>query len=1044
MGRDKPSRYWKSWEQGPGASELIQISTNEFPEPLDRPPSQFSRRSFLKAAGFTAAVAATVGCSRAPVEKAIPYLVQPEEIVPGVSYFYASGCGGCSAGCGVLVKTRDGRPIKLEGNPEHPLSHGGLCAAGQASLLSLYDSQRVKEPLIGGKPASWQEADRRITEQLASIRASRGPVRFLSGTITSPTLNAEIQRFLATFPDAGHVTYDALSSSAILDAHQETHGARLLPHYRFDLADVVVSFDADFLGTWISPVEFTHGYRSNRLNESAAPKMSYHAQFESRLSITGAKADQRVRVAPDELPSAVSRLAVSIARLAGIASPVPDSGTGNPPDAILETLAQRLWEARPNSLVVSGSQDRRAQVLVNFINQALGNYGATLEIERPSLQKSGSDRELQALVDELQKGQVAALFILGANPVYDLPNGSAIADGISKTRLVVSFSGQLDETASASRFVCPDHDALESWGDAEPVRGTLTLYQPAIRPLTNTRPVLESLAAWRGQPRSAYDTLREYWRTEVFPKRQSRDGNGAGAAGADFQSFWDASVEAGIAQIKTASTTHPFRGAAVAAPAAAGALSADEFSLVLYPKVALGDGRHAHNPWLQELPDPISKITWDNYASVSPAAATRLGLKEGDVVRLELQSRDREGAGAQTIELPSFIQPGQHDAVVSVALGYGRKGTERFSTVGPKWIFGRSGVNEEGRVGKNAAPLLEFTDGSLQYSGSGIRLTKTGRQYSLASTQSHHTLTIPKNIPLVGGDTREIVHELTVAELVEKVHAAATAPPPPELPKRRFPEVPMNGMWKDDHPYTGHRWAIGVDLTACTGCGACVVACQAENNIPVVGKDEVLRHREMHWIRIDRYYSGEEDVEVVHQPMMCQQCDNAPCETVCPVLATVHSAEGLNQQIYNRCVGTRYCANNCPYKTRRFNWFNYARNDKFQNLALNPDVTVRSRGVMEKCTFCVQRIEAARIESRRHGAAKIADGQVQTACQQSCPAQAIVFGDLNDPNSRIAQMARNPRRFAVLEEFNFRPAVNYLAVVRNRESEITKEAKAHG
>jgi molybdopterin-containing oxidoreductase family iron-sulfur binding subunit len=423
----------------------------------------------------------------------------------------------------------------------------------------------------------------------------------------------------------------------------------------------------------------------------------------------------------------------------------------------------------------------------------------------------------------------------------------------------------------------------------------------------------------------------------------------------------------------------------------------------------------------------VTKVAWDNYASFSPAAAARLGVQQGDVVRLEAPA---EGGSATALELPAYIQPGQHDQVISVALGYGRESTRRFANAGPRWLFGRSSVGPDGRVGENAAPLLSLTQGVLQYTRRGIRLLKTEKRYALACTQDHHTLTMPSEVPLVGDTHRDILCEMTLGGLLAGSKATETEP------------LATNGLWPEDHRYMGHRWALAIDLNACTGCSACVVACQAENNIPVVGKDEVRRHREMHWMRIDRYYTGDQDLEVVHQPMLCQQCDNAPCETVCPVLATIHSAEGLNQQIYNRCVGTRYCANNCPYKTRRFNWFNYSRDDQLQNLALNPDVTVRSRGIMEKCTFCVQRIEAARIESRRKGAA-IADGQIQPACQQSCPAQAIVFGDINDPNSRVARMARDPRRFGVLEEFNFRPAVHYLAVVRNRES-AEKESDAHG
>ena len=1018
MSPEKPRQYWTNWQEGPGAADLVQISTDEFPEPLPGPAQQFSRRSFLKTAGFTAAVSAlAAGCSRAPVEKAIPYLIQPEEIVPGVSYIYASTCGACAAGCGLLVKTREGRPVKLEGNPSHPLSHGGLCAVGQASLLDLYDSQRLKGPWMQGRSAIWEEVDRQIAAELAVIRSSGRAVRVLSGTISSPTLRAEMQRFLAQFRDARQISYDALSSSAILDAHEQTHGARILPRYRFDRAEVILGFDADFLGTWLSPVEFTQGYSAGRRLDTRPPRMSYHVQFESRLSLTGSKADRRIRVAPGELGSVLLQISARIARLAGVTSPAAAQGPSPVPEPLLNEAAQRLWDARGKSLVVCGSQDVRLQLLTNYLNHLLQNEGATVDLAQPSQQRAGNDRELQALLDELAQDKVAALFLHGVNPVFDLPGGAALAEALRKIPLVVSFAARLDETSSLARFVCPDHHPLESWGDAEPVRGMPSLFQPVISPLAGTRAVLESLAAWRGQPRAAYDTLRDHWRENILP-RQERE--------KEFQSFWDKSVEAGFAEL-TPETPKPakFRAPAPAALPETPALAPGEFSLVLYAKPAMLDGRHAHNPWLQELPDPISKVAWDNYACLSPAAAQRLGLRESDVIRL--QARGTKDA----IELPVYLQPGQHDDVVAVALGYGAKATERFKDAGPKWLFGKPDVDKDGRIGKNAAPLLLLAGGTLQYTRPGVQITKTGQRAPLACSQSHHTLTTPSNIPLIGSKHREIVQETTPAALPAQAEASSSAV--------------LNGLWPQDHPYTGHRWVMVIDLTACTGCSACVVACQAENNIPVVGKDEFLRHREMQWMRIDRYYSGEDDVDVIHQPMLCQQCENAPCETVCPVLATVHSAEGLNQQIYNRCVGTRYCANNCPYKTRRFNWFNYMREDRLRNLALNPDVTVRSRGVMEKCTFCVQRIEAGRIEARRRGAS-IADGQIQTACQQSCPAQAIVFGDFNDPKSRVSLLAQEPRRFRVLEEFNFRPSVNYLALVRNRDSENgdRKENKSHG
>jgi molybdopterin-containing oxidoreductase family iron-sulfur binding subunit len=928
-------QYWRSVEERTHPADGgIEFSEN----PLQQTETGPSRRGFLKAAGFAFAGAALTGCSRAPAEKAMPYLSQPEGLVAGRAQYYASTCAGCSAGCGLLVKVRDGRPIKLEGNPEQAIGRGATCAVGQASILGLYDSLRLKVPLAGGKPSTWAEVDAAIRSRLRPDTA----VRYLSGTITSPTRQAAIDRFLAQFHNARHVMYDALSASAILDSHRETHGVRILPHYRFDRADVIASFDADFLGTWISPVEFARDYASRRL----PPNRSWHTQFEARMSLTGSKADQRVRVAPDEIPE----------RLVSLARQIESGSSGG------DELAERLLSARGRSLVVCGVNDQDAQVLVNSINHLLGNYGTTLDIERPSRQRLGSDRELANLLTDIRNGQVAALFIDGVNPMAELPEPPTL----DLVGTVVSFAGSLDETAERAHFVCPDHHYLESWSDAEPIAGLLSLTQPAIRPLGNTRAVVESLGAWSGQPTRAYDLLRQ-----------------------KYPSNWEQAVQAGFFEvgfnkIAVGQASRP----ALDRP---GGLSHGGYTLVLYPSVGMLDGRHAYNPWLHELPDPITKITWDNCASVSPATAAALGVADGDVVRIE------------SMELPVVVQPGQHDRVIAVALGYGRKASERFAGLGPRWIDHLPTVNGKGRVGENAAQFQTLRDGAMRYERAGVRVAKTGRRIDLAATQTHHTL-----------EGRAIVQEIGLVDVGR----------PPE------PAEAHEELWPADHPTPGHRWAMAVDLNACTGCSACVVACQVENNTPVVGKDEVRRRREMHWMRIDRYYSGPPDnVEVAYQPMMCQQCEHAPCETVCPTLATVHSDEGLNQQIYNRCVGTRYCANNCPYKTRRFNWFNYPREDRLANLVLNPDVTVRTRGVMEKCTFCVQRIQEAKIEAKR-AAAGIQDGDIRTACQQSCPAGAIVFGDLNDPNSRIARPVRGGRGYRVLEELNVGPSVHYLKIVK--------------
>jgi molybdopterin-containing oxidoreductase family iron-sulfur binding subunit len=974
----------------------------------------FNRRDFLKAAGFTFAGALLGGCQRAPEQEAVPLLTQPEGVVPGRAEYYASTCGACRAGCGLLVKTIDGRPIKLEGNPENPLSRGGLCAAGQASLLGLYDRLRLKHPLRDGQEAPWDEVDAGIRARLDDVRRRGGAVRVLTGTVTSPTAQALIRRLMGGFADARHVAYDPVSCSAVLDAHQKTHGARVLPRYHLDRADVIVSLDADFLGSWVSPVEFTRAYREGRPLTGKPPNSSYHVQVESRLSLTGSKADERVCVAPDEIQPLLTGLATLLARQTGTpldaGGPDAADGLSGPLAAFCERLAGRLGQSRRRSVVLCGSQDVPTQVACNLVNHLLGNYGATLDIERPSRQRQGSDRDLAALLEELAAGKVSALFIVDGNPVYDLPGGERLADALRGVPLVVCCSERLDETAKVAGYVCPHPHYLESWGDAEAVSGVVSLRQPTVPRLGDTRPVIESLAAWAGTPKPAYDLLRASWEAEVFP-RQGKERN--------FQAFWDRSVHDGYAEVEPAKvSSKPFDLGAVRPLLRARPPAVEGRTLVLYSKVGLPDGSHAYNPWLQELPDPISKATWDNYACLSPAAAGQLGLAEGDVVRLEV------GGGA--LELPVLVQPGQSDRVVAVALGYGSIASARFAGIGPPWLEARPTVGENGLVGQNAAPLLAWEDGTLRYARPGVEVTRTGKKHPLAVTQLRDTLNLPAHLAPPGQQRRPVVQETTLSELA----APAAAPHHAEEPA---------DLWPNDHPYPGRRWGMVIDLNACTGCSACVIACQAENNVPVVGRDEVRRQREMHWLRIDRYYSGEGTaVEVAHQPMLCQHCERAPCETVCPVLATLHSDEGLNEQVYNRCVGTRYCANNCPYKVRRFNWFAYAHDDKLQNLSLNPEVTVRSRGVMEKCTFCVQRLQDAKIDARKRGE----PADVQTACQQSCPARAIAFGDLNDKAGEVARLRDDPRHYHALAELSIGPAVGYLKVVRNRPA--GEEKGQHG
>ena len=569
-------------------------------------------------------------------------------------------------------------------------------------------------------------------------------------------------------------------------------------------------------------------------------------------------------------------------------------------------------------------------------------------------------------------------------------------------------SDGLDETAAGAALVLPQAHFLEAWGDGQPEHGRYSLSQPTVPPLRDGRSLRHVLARLLGDQRDDAALVRDTWRDEVYPLA---DG------GQDFRAFFDRALHDGYWESPAPAPEEPaFRSGAIRAPRATEGPSGLE--LVLYPKVGLLDGRGAHNPWLQELPDPVSKVTWDNYACLSETRAAELGVELGDVVRLT------PSGGGRGIELPVLVQRGQHDDVVAVALGYGRAGTDRFAGIGPGWLEGRPTVREGQTIGVNAAPLLTLDAGGLGYAGRGVTLEPTGEHRPLACTQDHHSLEVPEHLAPPGAEVRDAVRSAGFEDYrSDPEHAIAHG------------HLPEAELWPDDHRPLGHHWGMAVDLTSCTGCSACVIGCQAENNVPVVGRDEVRRHREMHWIRIDRYLTGEGDgVTAAHQPMFCQQCDNAPCEWVCPVLATVHSSEGLNQQVYNRCVGTRYCANTCPYKVRRFNWFDYPREDKLANQALNPDVTVRTRGVMEKCTFCAQRIQEARSEARRRGV-ELADGDIKTACQQSCPTQAIVFGDMADPESAVSRLMARQRAYGVLEETNVKPSVRYLARIRNAELE---------
>lgn len=1018
MSEKKNKTYWKGIEEKEKTPEFIKNLESEFPAKPEEigtllettQSAEVSRRSFLKAAGFTMAGTLFASCVRGQVEKSIPVLVQPEEITPGRAYWYATTCAGCNAGCGILTKNRDGRPIKIEGNPAHPLSKGGVCAVGQAMVLGLYDSQRLQAPLANGQPTTWEEVDSAIDKKMTDIRDN---VYFLTGTMTSPSTRAAIQKFLSKFKNSAHIEYDPVSYSAILDAHEQNFGRRVLPHYKFDQADVILSFDADFLGTWISPVEFAKAYTSGRKLDGKTANISKHIHLEGRMSITGSNADRRIRVTPAENGAILIGVAKKLAQKNGSSFPdwQQDSVLKEKHQKIIDEIVNELWQARGKSLVVCGLNDTGSQQAVNFINNALGNYGKTLDSQRPSQQWRGNDRQVQALVDRMKAGQVNALFVADVNPAYSLPDAKEFSSALKQVPLTASFSDHLDETSSLAHYILPVPHFLEAWNDAEIASGVISVSQPTVTGLGHTRSLRQTLNVWLGTAADDLENFKSFWQKSIFPRQKNA---------ASFQDFWDNSVHDGYAEVRPQRVaSHPFKMGNSAPSKIEGNITADSYSLVLYQKAGMLDGRHAHNAWLHELSDPITKVTWDNYASVSPATADKLGLENGDIVNVT--------AGEVTLEVPAHIQPGQHDQVIAIALGYGRMGTERFANIGPNWLESKPTTAQGQTVGKNSYIFTTSANASYLFSNV-VKIAATGKHTDLALTQTYHTITVPEKL---GGHRRDLIRETTLAAY-QKDPASGN-----------HVEHHALQLWEDDYIYEGHHWAMAIDLSSCTGCSACVVSCQAENNVAVVGKDEVFRRREMAWLRLDRYYSGEDDnIDVLYQPVMCQHCDHAPCEGVCPVLATVHSDEGLNQQIYNRCVGTRYCANNCPYKVRRFNWFDYRREASKENLALNPDITTRSRGVMEKCSLCVQRIQEAKAEAKRLGK-PVADGDIKLACEQSCPADAIVFGDMNDPDSRISKLINDPRHYRILEEMNFRPSVGYMTKVRNRDEEHSGDKK-HG
>lgn len=1041
-------QYWRGLEELNPTPEFLEQQKNEFMEglPMDEMLNEnaaafdlsSNRRDFLKYFGFGIGAVALAACNTTPVKNAIPYIVKPENIIPGVPNYYASTCGACAAACGVVVKTREGRPIKIDGN-EMTFNKGAVCAQGQASVLSLYDNNRNKKPMVKGKESDWNTVDSEITKALAEADASGGKIAVVTGSINSPSSLRAINAFTSKFKNGVHVSYDAVSSSAIIEANAKCFGKSVIPQYDFSKAKVIVSFSADFLGTWISPVEFTKQWVENRKLDKKK-EMSRHIQFESGLSVTGSNADVRIPVKPSQEGLAVVSLYNEVAKILGV--PTISAPAFNVAANLLTNTAQELVAAKGASLVVSGSNDVDVQIVVNALNAMLGNIGTTVDLDNYSLQRTATDGALDKLVADMNAGSVAAVVFVDVNPFYNYHGAEQLKAAIGKVKLSVSTSYSMDETAQAVTYVCPDSHYLESWNDYQPKAGKFQLGQPTITTVFQTRQAQESLLKWAGYEGDYYSFIRETWKGILG------EGN--------FVSAWNQALHDGVYYTASKSAAaHALSADVVSAGAELAAYVGKGVELQVYTKVSIGDGSQANNPWLQEMPDPITRTTWDNYAAVNKTTADKLGLKDGSIVTIT-------AGGYKITNVPVMVQPGQVRDTISIALGYGQ--SEKIGKVAST-----SGKNAYGFRKSKKDNTLTWTD--------DVKIEKTGDGYTFARTQTHHTI-----------EGRAIVKETTLERWAKDADSG------------NHGHAHIVSLW-DEKDYKGHRWAMVIDLNACTGCGACVIACQAENNVAVLGKEEVTKGREMHWIRIDRYYSfnGKKDgkdaritreteydenkgghlvsdwenVSVVYQPVMCQHCTHASCETVCPVLATTHSSEGLNQMTYNRCIGTKYCANNCAYKVRRFNYFRYFQNDRFDfnmnndlgRMVLNPDVTVRSRGVMEKCSFCVQRINLGKLAAKREGR-DLKDGDVKTACQVACPANAIVFGDRNDPNSEIAKLFHNEREYklmtddekermkpymetvmasmsetekdnakrgyALLEEINVKPSVKYFTKVRNR------------
>ncbi|EKT3962965.1 TAT-variant-translocated molybdopterin oxidoreductase [Flavobacterium psychrophilum] len=1004
-------KYWKSVEELNENSSIVEtlrnnefveeISTNEFlGDAVTLATSSTTRRDFLKYVGFTTAAASLAACE-GPVHKSIPYVVQPEEIVPGVADYYATTIADGFDFANVLVKTREGRPIKIENNKIAGANFHAN-ARVHASVLSLYDSMRMKTSKIAGKDAIWEQANAKIKASIADAKAKGGKVVLLTNTSASPSTDKLIAQFLVSNPNAKHVTYDAVSSSEALDAFQTVYGERALAEYDFSKANVIVSIGADFLGDWQGG-GFDAGYAQGRIPQNG--KMSRHFQFESNMTLSGAAADKRV-------PMTVANQKQALVQIYNV---ITGSSIGSSKDEAVMKAAQQLKAAGSKGVLVCGIDDKNAQLLVLAINKVLSSEAFNTANTRQI--RKGNNADVKQLLADMKSGAVHTLIMNGVNPVYSLPNGKEFVNSLKKVKLSVAFAMKEDETAAVANIAVATPHYLESWGDVSIVKGSYALTQPTIRPLFDTVQFQDALLSWTGNAQTYYDYLRSSW---------------SGAKS------WNQLVHDGVVFTEgisaSAGVGADYNGAASTLAKA----TSKGLELVLYTKTGLGDGQQANNPWLQEFPDPITRASWDNYLTISQADATTSGIENWNVANGGLNGSyvTLTVDGVKLEKVPVIIQPGQAKGTVGLALGYGRK----------------AAMKEEMQVGVNAYTLYNNFS-NVQ----NVSIAKEEGEHEFACVQLQRTL-------MGRGD---IIKETSLDIFNTKDAEEWNLVPMVSLDHKEVPATSVD-LWESFDRTVGHHFNLSIDLNACTGCGACVIACHAENNVPVVGKSEVRRSRDMHWLRIDRYYSSEttfegdnkakegseglidsvatlrgmevpsDNPQVAFQPVMCQHCNHAPCETVCPVAATSHSRQGQNHMAYNRCVGTRYCANNCPYKVRRFNWFLYNGNDEFDyhmnddlgRMVLNPDVNVRSRGVMEKCSMCIQMTQKTILTAKREGREVKAD-EFETACSNACTSGAMVFGDVNNKEDKVTELSEDKRMYHLLEHIGTKPNVFYHVKVRN-------------